>query len=98
MSFIRTVISYIVLFIASFMGASLCVLGGIFNPYSRFNTTVIKCWASSIMWVAGAKLRVEGLENLPKESNAIYAANHMSSFDIMAMVKAVPETARFIAK
>jgi len=96
--FIRTVFSFFVIFFGSMTGAILCILGGIIDPYSKFNNTVIKIWASTILSASGVKVIVEGKENLTTDRFSIYAANHMSSFDIMAMVKAIPETARFIAK
>lgn len=48
--------------------------------------------------LAGVKLNVNGLENVPKEGSILYVGNHQSNFDIIAMLASVPRPAGFIAK
>lgn len=45
--------------------------------------TVIHNWARRLMWFAGAKVTVKGLENLPpNDIAAVYVGNHQGYFDI----------------
>ncbi|MGD9488974.1 MAG: lysophospholipid acyltransferase family protein [Calditrichaceae bacterium] len=98
-SFIRTILTYIVLFIATGIAATLAIIGGTLkDPYCEFNNRIIKLWARSILWISGTKLIIEGLENVKSGQPYIFVANHQSNFDVLATVVAIPETVRFIAK
>jgi 1-acyl-sn-glycerol-3-phosphate acyltransferase len=44
------------------------------------------------------QVRVEGSEHLPAEGPAIIAANHVSFFDSVALIMAVPRTVSFVGK
>lgn len=57
-----------------------------------------KFWGPGLMWLAGAKLRVEGLENLDPDVPCVFYANHQSLYDIPAITTAVPIPMYFIAK
>jgi 1-acyl-sn-glycerol-3-phosphate acyltransferase len=56
-----------------------------------------KAWAPSCLWVAGVRLDVRRLAAMP-EGPAIFAANHESALDILAVVRAIPRGVRFVAK
>ncbi len=57
-----------------------------------------KFWGPGLLWMAGAKLRVEGLENLEGNTPCVFYSNHASHFDIPAICSAVPIPLYFIAK
>ncbi len=95
---IHTLLVYFITLIDTLVCSSLAILGGIVNPYSSFNDGVIRTWARIILAVSGVRTEVRGLENLDKEGVYIFMANHKSAYDILAMVAAIPGTARFIAK
>jgi 1-acyl-sn-glycerol-3-phosphate acyltransferase len=59
---------------------------------------VIRIWARAILFVAGAKLEVEGHDNLDPDQPYVFMANHLSTFDIPATALILPGTVRFIAK
>ncbi|MCA1762441.1 MAG: lysophospholipid acyltransferase family protein [Cryomorphaceae bacterium] len=66
--------------------------GGIYPYVSK------KIWGPGLLWCAGAKLRVSGLENIRGLSNAVLIANHQSLFDIPSITAALPIPVYFIAK
>lgn len=66
--------------------------GGIYPFVSRY------IWGPGLLWCAGAKLKVEGLENLKGNEHGIYYSNHQSNFDIPALTSALPVPVYFIAK
>ena len=56
-----------------------------------------RVWAPSSLWLARVGLDVRRLAPLP-DGPAIFASNHESALDILAVVAALPRTVRFVAK
>jgi 1-acyl-sn-glycerol-3-phosphate acyltransferase len=54
-------------------------------------------WSPSILWVAGARVRVEPMPALT-DGPLIFAVNHESALDILALLKVLPRPFRFVAK
>jgi 1-acyl-sn-glycerol-3-phosphate acyltransferase len=59
---------------------------------------VRRLWAPVLLWVAGARLEVEGVEHLDAGRPTLYASNHQSTLDIPALFTALPVNLRFVAK
>jgi 1-acyl-sn-glycerol-3-phosphate acyltransferase len=55
-------------------------------------------WARSLLWAAGVKVELEGLEHLPPGQPAVIVANHESWFDVFALVVHLPVDTRFVGK
>ena len=55
-------------------------------------------WAEGLLNVAGAKVNVHGLENLPKDKNVLYIGNHQGNFDIPTYISKIPGLKGFVAK
>lgn len=55
-------------------------------------------WAKSIMKLAGAKIDIIGLENIPKDSTVLFVSNHQSNFDIPLLMSCIDVPKGFIAK
>lgn len=51
-----------------------------------------------ILFVCGAKVKVEGLENIPKDRPVLYVGNHRSYFDIIVLYRYVVGPTGFMAK
>ena len=51
-----------------------------------------------ILFVCGAKVKVEGLENVPKDTPVLYVGNHRSYFDIIVLYRYAKIPTGFIAK
>lgn len=56
-----------------------------------------RAWGPSSLWLAGVRLDVRRLAPVP-DGPAIFASNHESALDILAVVTALPRTIRFVAK
>lgn len=95
---IHTFLINLVVLFDTIIFAILSIISGFFNPYSKMTTWSVRTWARVILWTSGVKLQVEGLENIELNKPHIYIINHMGMFDIPAILVAVPQTARFIAK
>jgi 1-acyl-sn-glycerol-3-phosphate acyltransferase len=55
-------------------------------------------WARRMLWLPGATLRVEGLENIDQTKSTVFVSNHQSTLDIPALFVALPVDFRFVAK
>lgn len=64
-------------------------------------TFIYKCtnlWAKSLLKVAGAKITVNGLENIPADRTVLFIGNHQGNFDIPIYLSQMPTLVGFIAK
>lgn len=48
--------------------------------------------------LAGVTFDIQGLENVPKDRNVVYIANHQGIFDVIALMMVPPEICGFLAK
>ncbi len=55
-------------------------------------------WGRRLLRLNGARLRVEGLERLDPDGAYVFVANHASLVDIWALLAAVPQSVKFLAK
>ena len=78
--------------------SSLATIFGLFGPYSIIVYYIAKIWTNSILFAAGVKLHVEGLEKIDPKKSYIFIGNHQSHFDVLSVFSALPLTVRFMAK
>lgn len=55
-------------------------------------------WARNLLWAAGVRVVLEGLENLDTDAPQIVVSNHQSWFDVFALAAELPVRYRFVAK
>lgn len=55
-------------------------------------------WGRALCWLAGVRVRVEGMENIDPARTYIFAGNHSSQYDIFAFQGYFPHDFRWIAK
>ncbi len=58
----------------------------------------VRFWGRSCLFFAGLKVQVFGLDNIPKDTPAIYVSNHQSNFDIPIIYTGLPIQFRWMAK
>jgi 1-acyl-sn-glycerol-3-phosphate acyltransferase len=76
---------------------SLSLLASIFDKSGRTQHAIARLWARILLAVSGARVRVEGLEKLQKDTPYVLVANHSSYMDIPAVLQ-IPLQIRFFAK
>src|SRR3546814_2109684 len=54
--------------------------------------------APGLLWGAGARLQVSGLEQVDWSRNHVFVANHQSTIDICALFRAAPVPLHFLLK
>ncbi len=60
---------------------------------------VEKLWSPVLLAIAGARIQSEGREKLEKiNDSVIFASNHQSNYDIVAIINQTPRHLHFIAK
>lgn len=55
-------------------------------------------WAPWVLWFAGIKIKVEGLENFDPKKYYVFISNHQSYIDIPVAFAALPTNLHFVAK
>lgn len=57
-----------------------------------------RAWARTMVWLSGADVSLEGLENVPSEGGFILCSNHQGAFDIPLLLGFSPRPIGFVAK
>ena len=55
-------------------------------------------WSLTILRLAGVKVEVQGLENVPDDAPRVLISNHESWFDVFALCAVLPLQLRFVGK
>lgn len=100
MSVIRTIFTMLVLGVLTIVFAViliLAVLVGVPNRRGGLYEVLPRAWARATLWAAGVHVRVHGLEKLEPQGTFIFICNHVSLFDILALVARLPRN-NFVAK
>jgi 1-acyl-sn-glycerol-3-phosphate acyltransferase len=71
---------------------------GYIQKRKEYIHTVTSTWAKLIIKMAGAKVNIIGLENLPKDETVLFVSNHQSNFDIPLLLSTIDVPKGFIAK
>jgi 1-acyl-sn-glycerol-3-phosphate acyltransferase len=93
--------SYVILdplifFYTGVLGA-LSLLSSFFDPHGRIQHNFARLWSAMILKTAMVKVKVSGLENLNLAAPHVYAANHISAFDIPVLYQSLPFQFRIVA-
>lgn len=86
---ILSIPAYLVEFIIRLINKKLSAKIAQFIACSAFNL---------VLFVSGCKKTIVGLENIPKDTPVMYAANHRSFYDIILAYATVPNQTAFISK
>jgi 1-acyl-sn-glycerol-3-phosphate acyltransferase len=69
-----------------------------FDSSGRTQHRVARAWARMLLRIAGARVRIEGLERLAPGSSYVIVSNHLSFMDIPTILAHMPVEIRFLAK
>ena len=96
----RTVASFFTLFFATLFYGTAVILADLMGlkkgPDTLFDRYP-RAWANALLRVAGVKVVVHNPERMHSERPLVFAANHVSWFDVLAMASVLPHYS-FIAK
>lgn len=95
----------ILLFIGLFFIASIVIffvlfIIGLFSKKAkaRISYSIVQWVLKTCLFIAGTKIDVIGLENVPKDRAVLYVGNHRSIFDILINYSILPPLMGFVSK
>jgi 1-acyl-sn-glycerol-3-phosphate acyltransferase len=65
---------------------------------AKFLDLVTRTWARLLIFIAGGRVKVSGLENLPVGGGILFVSNHQGAFDIPLLLGYVPGLKGFVSK
>lgn len=94
------VLFLLVFFIVGIGMSILLFIIGLFNQKAKDYIAyyIVKGAFKIILFLAGTKVIVKGLENIPKNEAVLYVGNHRSFFDIVVGYSIIPPRCGFISK
>lgn len=76
----------------------LAIVSAFFSKTGNFPHNIAQFWARQLLWIAGVRVTVQGLEHLIPGRSYIFMANHQSNFDIPVLLGRLPAQFRWLAK
>ncbi|MBI2413922.1 MAG: 1-acyl-sn-glycerol-3-phosphate acyltransferase [Deltaproteobacteria bacterium] len=70
----------------------------VFDRSGRAIHAIVSLWARLILLLSGVRVRVEGMENIPRGKAVVFLSNHQGAFDIPVLQGFIPVQFRWIAK
>lgn len=65
---------------------------------TRYIHKITSSWAKFALKLAGARIKITGIENIPKDRTVLFVSNHQSNFDIPLIISSIDVPKGFIAK
>lgn len=94
---IKTFLKLFSIFVISIFIPSLMLILWPIDKSKKFYTYLSYLWGASILSVCGIKVSAKNLENVLNLKQCVIVANHASMFDIIALLKVLPQI-RFMYK
>jgi 1-acyl-sn-glycerol-3-phosphate acyltransferase len=73
-------------------------LPGLKKRQVEFLVWITRTWARQMISLAGGRVEVTGLENLPAQGGVLYVSNHQGAFDIPLLIGFLPGLKGFVSK
>lgn len=95
---LRSCVVIPLIYLYTLVMGTLALLFSFFDPDGRRQHWCARTWCRMIAATVGARVTVEGLENVPRDQACVFVANHQSYLDIPAIWGYVPVQFRIMAK
>jgi len=99
-SFIRTVMTLITVAIVTTVLGAIVISAGLLGVRDRpggIYDKVPRWWSRAVLWAGGVTVRIHGWENGGAGEPRVFAANHVSWFDVPTLASTLPRY-KFVAK
>ncbi len=98
MKTLRSILFYFVLVLSTLgLGLLVIIVAGT-TGRKDWGHLIGRLWGRVNLYAAGVRVRVTGVENIRPDQAYIYASNHQSLFDILAVLGKLPVQFRWLAK
>jgi 1-acyl-sn-glycerol-3-phosphate acyltransferase len=94
----RSILFWVVTIPSSAFFSTVSIVGSLVRAPRTLHDWVHRNWSRSLLWAAGVKVVVRGLDNVRRDGPQIFISNHQSMFDIFAIFASLPASVRFVAK
>jgi 1-acyl-sn-glycerol-3-phosphate acyltransferase len=102
LSALRTVRSLLVsvplIYLATIFWGTLSLACSLFDARGHWQHACARGWARTLLFLCRVRVRVRGLEHLPRNAPCVLAANHQSYLDIPVAFGYLPVSFRIMAK
>jgi 1-acyl-sn-glycerol-3-phosphate acyltransferase len=95
---LATVAGNLYLVAGTLLFSAAAIVAALVPPRGRHAHAVARLWARGALAAAGVRLRLEHETPLDPAGRYVFLANHLSLFDIPALLAAIPGQVRFLAK
>jgi 1-acyl-sn-glycerol-3-phosphate acyltransferase len=97
---IRTIWTYLIGALATVFFGCMAILVAYLGPGpgARICDWAPRAWGKTILWAAGVKVKLVGMERLDRGRPQIVVSNHQSWFDVFTLAAYLPVRFRFVAK
>lgn len=86
------------LLIATAIMGAISLVAAFFDQDGRKQLAISRAWARMLLVIAGARVKVVGLEKLDPHASYVVCPNHVSYMDTPVLLAHVPVNFRFLAK
>jgi 1-acyl-sn-glycerol-3-phosphate acyltransferase len=83
---------------ATIILGSLNLLVSLFDEGGRRQVSIAQFWSRVLLFIAGVKLHIEGLEKIDPNGSYVFVSNHVSYMDTPVVLGHIPVQFRFLAK
>jgi 1-acyl-sn-glycerol-3-phosphate acyltransferase len=94
----RTVFGFAVIVLYTVAVCSWLMVVTRFRPGTRHTEVVARGWGWLFNFFAGARVTIEGLENVDRAKSYVFVSNHLSNLDAPFHLATMPMGVRFLAK
>lgn len=77
---------------------TIAVVSSLFVPAGAWQRFLYRKWASMVLFIVGARVRVRGLDRLASGANYVVVSNHLSLMDTPVLFGWMPVDFKFLAK
>jgi len=96
---LHTIFFYLVIVLTFIVGTFITMIFALFTKkkYRTFQFAA-RIWSRMLVLLSGARVKVSGLDNIPRSGPLIFASNHQGVADILLLLAYLPRYFRFIIK
>jgi len=94
----RTLFGYTVAVLYTIIVCTWLMVATRFGPAARQTDVLARSWGRLIISLAGARVAIEGLENIDHNKSYVFVSNHLSNLDAPYHLGLMPVGVRFLAK
>lgn len=95
---IRTLWFELNLLVSTVLLGSLVIVASLFRVRGDIYWWASRTWSRWLIAVSGCRVQVEGIDHIAMDRPQIFASNHVSHVDVIAIAANLPKRFRFVAK